>query len=265
MMKILVCFSMVFDTDSVSPKEWVKTSPDGLETGYIATGVNSYDEAALESALRLKDAGRCAGETLEVTAVIAGQSLKEIVSRSLFAVGVDRVVLLKTDHDLRFSPRFTAHALCGFACGAVYDAVFTGQYNSIGSNGQTGVLLAHLLDIPHVGYVSEVELLGKRFHARCQTKNGYQQAAVKTPAVYSFFNARYPYLRIATLREKLASSGRAIEEMTVPPECGGQPDPAPESLYYEPARRDCHFIIGGSPDEKSAALLELLPHRKEGI
>ena len=75
-------------------------------------------------------------------------------------------------------------------------------------------------------------------------------------------NARYPYLRVATLREKMASSKKKITEIEEEDKVTGSRIREAEPVVFvrKKSVRNCRFIEGETAEEKARVLWE---HLKE--
>lgn len=258
MKRIWVCFTTVNDTDAVLRRDWQAAALGSLDISYSVEKLNSYDEAALEHALALKDQYKADDTPAEVCAITVAGQLKQGVYRNLFAAGVDRVVLLRQEEAVSFRPQLVAGALAAFIGQSSWDCVFTGQQNSIGCNGITGALLARHLGAHWVSHVSEVLPTAAGLRVEARMAQAQLCATVKEPAIYSFHNARRPYLRVATLREKMAVSGREPEILDIGTDAGNAQDILPGELFFDPIERACRMIDGGTAGEKVAELVKQL-------
>ncbi|HET9439619.1 MAG TPA: electron transfer flavoprotein subunit beta, partial [Longimicrobiales bacterium] len=87
-MKIIVCIKRVPDTEA---RIKVASGGAGIDTAGVKFVISPYDEFALETALRIKEA-EGAGE-LMVISLGEAQSAEQL--RSALAMGADRAILLK--------------------------------------------------------------------------------------------------------------------------------------------------------------------------
>lgn len=260
-MNIAVYFSVLCDTDEVLKSTWEALSVGQIDLGYANRIINPYDETAIEYALRIKDAAAAAGEAVDVTLFTLGGELPAAITDNLFAVGIDRIHcigarefdLLHTDMQLyQVEQYLRAHP---------FDCLFMGQQNSYSCNSSLGVSLAARLNLPYVGYISHLQYDGGALQVKCHTAKGFQSASVSTQAVFSFENTEHPYLRIATLRERLKTRGKAPELLPLFPGTP-QPQPMPEAFFYRPPLRKCQRIEGDSIASRAAQLLALF---QEGV
>ena len=243
-MKILVCFKIVQDLDTVMEKDWDEAALSGWDIGYTKKVINCYDEAALECALRLRDTVRGQGGQAEVTAVTIG-SCGEIFYKNMFAVGIQRVLeIAAPEQDLRFSPNLVAAELARAAGG--YDLILCGRQNSMGDNGATPFALGWALGIPCIPNAVSLVWKAGALGVMIERENGIRRAQLALPAVVAVGNSDTPYLRVATLREKLAVSKMKPEvwNWEEPAAYFLPPDPKPVSLFREKIQKKNRIIDG---------------------
>ena len=89
-MKILVPVKRVVDYNI---KIRIKADGSGVELANVKMSMNSFDEIAVEEALRQKEAGKAT----EVVIVSIGSAQASETIRTALAMGADRGVLIKTD------------------------------------------------------------------------------------------------------------------------------------------------------------------------
>jgi len=259
-MNILCCFKLVNDLDLVMEKDWMAAGAAPVDMSYTKIVINCYDEAGLETALRIKDSAESLGERVSITAVTVGGGNFEAFFKNLFAVGIDRILQVKAPNDSPFTPDRISSIICEAAKLCKYDAVITGIQSADGSNGLTPYLLAEKLGIPCIDNVIELQYVNGALRASCDTGHGLRRATVGTCALYTIGNSANPYLRMATLKQKLSVSKMSAEIIERPElwESGGR-DSALCALSREKKARHCVFIQGETCEEKAAALLEAYP------
>jgi electron transfer flavoprotein beta subunit len=176
-MKIVVCIKQVPDTTEV------KLDP---ETGtLIRKGVpsiiNPDDKRALEAALVLKD--QLNGD-VSVTVVTMGPPQAERALKQAFAMGADRAILL-TDRKFGGADTWaTSYTLAAALKKLDYDMIFAGRQAIDGDTAQVGPQIAEHLSIPHVSYVSDLELEeAQSVVVKRAFEDGYQKIRVKMPCL----------------------------------------------------------------------------------
>ena len=252
-MKIVVAVKQVPERDAV-----VRVAADGrsVDESDFAWTMNEPDAYALEEALQLKER---AGEG-EVVVLCAGPERVQSTLREALAKGADRAVHVVVAEDgdnalvCRDSldvARLLAHAVKGEAP----DLVLTGlQSDDLGA-GQTGVVMAELLGVPHATLVLQVELAGSGIKVKRELEDGWMQhVEMPLPALLTIQSGGNR-LRYATLmgikkaRQKemreapaAAATKRVVEVLKVSP----------------PTRVKQTEMLTGSADEIAAKLVEKL-------
>ena len=256
MLELLVCFSIVNDTADITRNDWRKLAGGHFPIDSTRMIIDSYDEAALEYALRVKEEASASGRGARCTALTIAEGLDESFSRSLFAIGFDRVLLLRTEPLTGFRPDDISNILSLFLTQERFDMIFLGRQNSLSCGGQTAARLSALSGLPCIGHTTDCSFDGSRLRAVCKTKNGQVSAYVAPSGIFSFDDAVHPYLRIATLRDKMSAGGKAAEIIDLPARSFDD-EVRLISVSYDPPRRDCVMIEAETAGEKAASLLKL--------
>src|SRR5436305_3228594 len=141
-MKIIVLMKQVANKDAViriaADEKWINEAD-------IAQQTNESDGYALEEALRLKEAK---GEGEVVVCTLGPQTAKPVIEDAL-ARGADRAIHVVAESSNRLSPYQIAKAIADAVREENADLIFTGLQSDDASYGQTGVIVAELLGIPH--------------------------------------------------------------------------------------------------------------------
>lgn len=173
-MKILVAIKRVVDYNIQ-----VHIKPDGSDVDIhgVKMSVNPFDENAIEEALRLKEKGIAT----EVVAVTIGTQVNQDILRHALAMGVDRVTLIETEAHL--PPLSIAKALKAVVEREQPSLVLLGKQAIDDDAGQTGQMLAALLDYPQATYVSQITIAGQQAEVVREIDGGTETMAVDLPAV----------------------------------------------------------------------------------
>ena len=156
--------------------------------------ISSYDEYAVEEALRLKET-----HGGEVTVIAAGPpSAKDALTRAL-AMGADRAVLIDAPNVNQLDTLAVAGVLAGRLRGQGFDLILAGQTADDNETGQVGPQLAELLDVPLISNVIGLEIEGERLVVQRDTEDGQQTVETGMPAVLlastGLNTPRYPSLK----------------------------------------------------------------------
>jgi electron transfer flavoprotein beta subunit len=173
-MKILLAVKRVVDYNIK-----VRIKPDGsnVDIDGVKMGINPFDENAIEEALRLKERG----VATEIVAVSLGTSANQDVLRHSLAMGVDRAILLETDADLQ--PLRVAKLLKAIVTREQPDLIILGKQAIDDDAGQTGQMLAALLNYPQGTFASMLEVNGNEVVVTREVDGGTETIALALPAV----------------------------------------------------------------------------------
>jgi electron transfer flavoprotein beta subunit len=175
-MNIVICVKQVPDTET---KIRVKDGQvDHSETKYV---VNPYDEYAIEEGLRIKER-RGDGK---ITLVSTGPERAKDALKSGLAVGAEEAIHLMDEAFEGSDPYATALILSKALEKLDYDIIFCGKQGVDEDHAQVGIILAELLDIPHVSVVTKLEVSedGKSILAQREVEGGHEVVEAPLPAV----------------------------------------------------------------------------------
>lgn len=201
-MKIVVCIKRVPDTEAR-----IRVAGDGrsIDAAGVKFVISPYDEFALETALRLKEA---AGEG-EVVAVSVGEASSAEQLRGALAMGADRAVLLKGQPTL--DGLATARALAAELRDYGADLVLLGMKAVDFDQQQVGPMLAALLELPCVTVVSRIEMEGETAVCHREVDSAVEVVEVRRPAVVSITKGSYEP-RYPSLKGIMAAKKKPLEE-----------------------------------------------------
>lgn len=256
-MNIAVYFSVLCDTEEVLRSTWEKLSVEHIDMGYANRIVNPYDETAIEYALRIKDGAAACGEKVNITLFTIGEDLPRTVSENLFAVGVDSIYCINEKERVLLHTGEQLEQLEAYLNTIAFDFLFMGQQNTYSCDSSIGARLASRLNLPYVGYVSHIEYDQGALRVKCHAKSGFLCADVVKSSVFSFENTEHPYLRIATLRERLKTKSWVVEQQSPVKIEGVCEYERLEMLEYKPSVRKCVKIEGNSLSEQARRLLAI--------
>lgn len=247
-MKIIVLMKQVANKDAVlrisADEKWINESDVAMQT-------NESDGYALEEALRIKEAK---GEGEVIVCSLGPQSAKTVIKDAL-ARGADRAIHIVVDNVNKLSPYQIAKLIADTVRSENADLIFTGLQSDDASYGQTGVILAELLGIPHGTLIIEVDRssLGDTLRIKRELESGwYQWFTYKLPALFTI-QSGISQIRYASLKGIMAAKKKEIREVT----------PAIESFasasvvekVYMPLKTKQTQILGDGDAKKGAAEL----------
>ncbi|MBX3244613.1 MAG: electron transfer flavoprotein subunit beta/FixA family protein [Acidobacteria bacterium] len=208
-MKIIVLMKQVANKDAV-----LRIGPDEkwINETDVAQQTNESDGYALEEALRLKEAK---GEGEVVVCSLGPQSAKTVIKDAL-ARGADRAIHIVAEESNKLSPFQIAKTIADAIREENADLVFTGLQSDDASYGQTGVILAELLGIPHATIVIEVDRssLGETLRVKRELESGwYQWFTYKLPTLLTI-QSGISQIRYASLKGIMAAKKKEIKDVT---------------------------------------------------
>ncbi len=247
-MKIIVCIKQVPAKDAplAIAGSWIKESDIGFE-------MNEPDSYALEEALRLKE--KHGGEVIALS--LGPERVKQTIKEAL-AKGADRGIHIADDNFAQLDPLGSAKALAAAIAKENPDLVLTGLQSDDHGFGQTGVLLAGLLDRPHATIIMQIEVQDGKMNLKRELEAGwFQKIECPLPAVLSI-QSGINKVRYATLKGIMAAKKKEIA--TVTRESLGvssEPTQKIEKIYVPIKTKKTEFITG-TPKEVAAKLVEKL-------
>lgn len=249
-MRIFVCVKQVPAGDSLLRVDAASGRID--DTGF-SYEMNEPDAYALEEALQLKE--KHGGE---VVAVSAGPARAASTIREALAKGADRGILVEDDRLASVDAFVTARALATAIRNEEFDLLLTGLQSDDAGFGQTGVLLAELLGIPHATLIVEVQVDGGRLRVKREMEAGwFQHIGIGLPALLTI-QSGINKVRYATLMGIKRARNKPMARHD-PADLGVDLSPAQTVRHlYVPAKTKQTEMIDGAAAEAAAKLIEKL-------
>jgi electron transfer flavoprotein beta subunit len=260
-MHILIPMKRVPDTETKIALADGKIDPNSLKSWII----NPYDEYAIEESLRLVEA-QGGGK---VTMIAIGSEAVQETIRKALAMGADEAYHLQDAAFEGLDPLGQATVLAA-AVEKIgeYDLIWTGWKEVDDDLGQTGILLADMLDLPHVANIITVEKVeGDSVVVRAEAEGGYQTVKVSTPAVLTESQGphepRYPSLKgIMGAKKKplmvWSASDLGVDTDSLAPKLEVM-------SMSKPATRAGGRIIEGEPADAARELVRLLHEEAKAL
>lgn len=260
-MNILVCFKVVPDLDMLSDNDWTKINQCNIDTSFVRKMINPFDESALELVLKLKDkANKKIDNSLILTALTIGSHYSERTLKNLYALKYDNAVRINCNKDIRFDSNFIANIIAGYIKNICnQEVVILGNQSGEGDNAKTPFILAEILDIPCISDVISMELTegNNLIKVTSNTDNYIIEQVVKTPIILSIGNVQNSYIRVPTLKDKMASKNKEIYTYNIVDLGFDEKNLKIEDeielveLNYYKSERVCEFITGKDANEKA--------------
>lgn len=202
-MKILVATKRVQDYNvKVRPK----SDGSDVDIDGIKMGINPFDENALEEALRIKEKI----QSTEILVVSIGDSKNQDVLRHGLAMGADRAILINTGNPLQ--PLGVAKVLKGLVEKEKPDLILLGKLALDSDAGQTGQMLAGLLNYPQGTFVSKIEINNNKLTVTREIDGGTNVLEMNLPAVLTA-DLRLNEPRFVKLPNLMMARKKKIEEI----------------------------------------------------
>ncbi|HKY34011.1 MAG TPA: electron transfer flavoprotein subunit beta/FixA family protein [Candidatus Polarisedimenticolia bacterium] len=202
-MRIAVVVKQVPDTET---KVVIGADGRSLDESNVSWIVNPYDEFAVEEALRVKEAG--GGEVVVVT---VGPARAATALRTCLAMGADTALHLNDPAFEGSDSLGLARVLAAAVRPLAPDLILAGQYAVGTDNRQVGAMLAELLDMPHVGVVTRLEIKDGGLIAHREIEGAHEVVESALPCVITAQKGLNEP-RYASLKGIMAAKKKPIEE-----------------------------------------------------
>jgi electron transfer flavoprotein beta subunit len=247
-MNIIVPIKMVPDlVEELS----IDPSGNALDTTWMRLILNEFDDHAIEQTILLKE--RVGGQVT----VIAPDSPD--VDDALFtaaAKGADRLIKL-TGESESLNSHAIAQAMAAIIKAEIPDLILTGVQAHNDLDGQVGPLLAELLSIPYVGYISAVKVENAMATVTKEYPGGLlAEFLVELPAVLGIQASDEPPRYVAFTKVRQAMQSAQIEEQDI-----GELDLSGDldiSRMFQPEVGERAEMLAGDADEIITKLIEIM-------
>src|SRR5712672_3285414 len=254
-MKIIVAIKQVPVRDS---QLRVDGSGKWIQEADLSFEINEPDAYALEAALQLKE--KNGGE---VIALCAGPARAAQTIREALAKGADRAIHIEEENLRALDPLALARLMAAAVGPEKPDLILTGLQSDDLGYGQTGVILAELMGLPHATLIMQVELMqtgvqGSSIRVKRELEDGwFQHVEMPLPALLTI-QSGISKLRYATLMGIKKAKTKEIKRLTAG-ELGAAGGASIEmQRIYAPSRAKQAQIFEGNPKEAAAKLVEKL-------
>ena len=241
-MNILLAFKAEPDLSMLAETDWQVAGKGnkGPDASLMRRVIGNDELGAGEIMLRARD--RHPG--VHLSAITLGDEHAMPILRHLKALGFERCVRLNSETDTRFAPAFVAERISRYIRQNAIDLVLLGTQSCEGQNGQTGWMVAEMLNWPCLTQVTEVMPGASGFDVLCESLRHRQRWQLQHPAVLMVQNRGQMALRVPGLRARMSVSHAEIECIeegasgVLPSHC--------LSLQRQPIHRAGVIIQGGS-------------------
>ena len=244
-MKIVVMMKQVANKDAILR---INKENTWIEEGDLSFEVSESDGYALEEALRVKE--KLGGEV--VVCSMGPQRVKSVIKDAL-ARGADRAIHVVGDNLGALSPYAAASALVAAIRDENADLILTGLQSDDYGYGQTGVIMAELLGMPHATIAIEVDASGDKLRVKRELESGwYQWYTMPLPALLTI-QSGISQIRYATLKGIMAAKKKEIKEVQPPADVVDRPTHQRIEKIYLPQKTKQTQLLGNG-DAKAGAV-----------
>jgi len=249
-MKIIVSIKQVPVRDS---QLRIDANGRWIQENDLSFEINEPDAYALEEALQLKE--KHGGE---VVALCAGPARASQTIREARAKGADRAIHIEEENLGSFDTLGIAKLLAKAAEGEKPDLVLTGLQSDDLGYGQTGVVMAEIMELPHGTIIMAVEKTDSGIRVKRELEDGwFQNVDMPLPAVLTI-QSGINKLRYATLMGIKKAKTKEVRRLTAA-ELGVASTPtAVIGKVYLPQRTKQTQMLEGNAREAAAKLVEKL-------
>ncbi len=249
-MKIIVAIKQVPDRDA---QVRIDAAGKWIDESDLEYALNEPDAYALEEALQLKE--KHGGEVIVLS---AGPERVGTTIREALAKGADRAIHILCDDLGSRDALGVARLLAAAAKPENPDLILTGLQSEDLGLGQTGVIVAELLGLPHATLILHVEKTDTGLEVKRELEEGwFQTIELPTPAVLTIQSGGNK-LRYATLMGIKRAKTKEMQQLAAA-ELGASAAPVVvlEQIAI-PKKQKSTQMLTGTPKEAAAALVEKL-------
>lgn len=258
-MKIIVAIKQVPERDA---RIRISSSGKWIDLEDVEFAMNESDAYALEEALQLREAH--GGEVIVLSAgpERAGKTIREALAK-----GADRAIHLQSADETELAA-YDALGVARLLAAAIHeenaDLVLTGLQSDDLGLGQTGVILAELLGLPHASLILKIEASGSGLKVLRELEDGwFQHIELPTPAVLTIQsgNTKLRYATLMGIKKAKTKEVRVVSVADLAASDSALKASAPVALLDSvklPHKQRSTQILTGSPAEAAAALVEKL-------
>ncbi|MDD3521147.1 MAG: electron transfer flavoprotein subunit beta/FixA family protein [Actinomycetota bacterium] len=208
--KVMICIKQVPSSTEIK----IDPATNTLIREGAENIINPFDVYAIEEGVRIKE--RLAGTTdieIETVVVTMGPPQSEKILREAISLGADKAVLL-SDRAFAGSDTLATSRVLSAAAKKLGDVkiILCGKQTMDGDTGQVGPEIGQLLNMPFVGYISEIQLIAlDRILLKQLKEKKYDIIETELPAVLSVLK-EINSPRIPGLKNMMKAKAAPIEK-----------------------------------------------------
>jgi len=249
-MKIIVAIKQVPDRDAPIR---IDAAGKWIEESDLQYAMNEPDAYALEEALQLKE--KHGGEVIVLS---AGPESVGTTIREALAKGADRAIHIVCDDLASRDALSVARLLAEAAKQESPDLLLIGLQSEDLGLGQTGVIVAELLGLPHATLILHVEKTDTGIEVKRELEEGwFQTIQLPTPAVLTIQSGGAK-LRYATLMGIKRAKMKEVKQLAAADLASATAPVVVLEQLALPRKQRSTQMLAGTPKETAAALVEKL-------
>ena len=249
-MKIVVAIKQVPSRDSQLK---INSAGQWIEDADLAYEINEPDAYALESALQLREKS-----TGEVVVICVGPSGASQTIREALAKGADRAIHIDTDDYKSSDPLALARIMAKALESESPDLLLTGLQSDDLGYGQTGVILAEVMGLPHATIIMSMEVADNVLTVKRELEDGwFQNVDIPLPALITIQSGATK-LRYATLMGIKKAKTKEVKKLSASELASSAAPLISVERIYMPGKTKKSVVFDGPARESAAKLVEKL-------
>jgi electron transfer flavoprotein beta subunit len=182
------------------------------------------------------------------------QRVKSVIKDAL-ARGADRAIHVVVENLTPLTPYTAANVLADAIRDEQPDLIMTGLQSDDHGYGQTGVIMAELLGLPHATIVIELDAAADKLRVKRELESGwYQWYEMPLPSLLTI-QSGISQIRYATLKGIMAAKKKEIKEVTPSAEVIGRTSHQRIEKIYLPQKTKETQLLGDGDAKAGAAEL----------
>jgi electron transfer flavoprotein beta subunit len=251
-MKIIVAIKQVPVRDSTIH---IDGSGRWINEAELSFEINEPDAYALEEALQLKEK-----HDGEVVVLCAGPDRTGPIIREALAKGADRAIHIECEDLPALDTLTVARRLAAAVQPENADLVLTGLQSDDLGLGQTGVVMAEMMGIPHATIIMEVEKLDGSIRVKRELEDGwFQTVEMPLPALLTIQSGinKLRYATLMGIKKARTKEVRRVAAGDLEPQ---RPPAVSLDRVHLPQKKKQTQLITGTAAEAAAKLVAILKH-----
>jgi len=253
-MDIITCIKRVPDT---SGTDSIKISESGkdIDRNNLVFKVNEWDEYVLETASQLREKFEAS-----FTAITVGTKEWDDVLRRALAVGADQAIRIDEDV-VNLDPQTVALILAKLIKTLSFDLILFGAQSEDYGSAQTGVMVSHLLGIPHATLVVDIEIKNNSVFVKREIEAGILELySIEMPALLTIQTGinQPRYISMGGIRRAMKKELQIISLKDMDLSLDSLATGISIEKLEPPAAGKKAELITGAPDEAAGQLAKIL-------